>query len=385
MSAPFVRVMALFLALVVAACGSVGPRIEYSAQDQLNANVVGMPEDIRMWADAPLSEYKPGIRLLVQNWRRTGIAPKLLALSGGADDGAYGAGFLHGWSEAGDRPQFSIVSGISTGALIAPYAFLGSHYDDKLREIFTEIDRGDIFVLRGLSGLFGSGVADSTPLKNMIANHVTPALMAEIAKEHAKGRRLLVATTNLDAQRTMVWDMGTIATIGTPRALEVFRQVLLASASVPGIFPPVLIDSQAAGHRFNELHVDGGATVQVFTLPTAVLVSRNEHMLPRGSAIYMIINNKLAPDFEVVRASALPVASRSFSTIIKSSARQTVVETFNFAKERDTKFRLTYIGNNFDAESKYPFDREYMNKLYDYGVERGRSGTAWLDRPPFER
>jgi predicted acylesterase/phospholipase RssA len=212
----------LLATLMLAACASL-PRIEYTESDQALAKVAGMPKDIRLWADAPQRAFRPAVNQIRERARRTGRAPTLLALSGGADDGAYGSGFLNGWSETGTRPEFEIVSGISTGALIAPYAFLGEAYDDELRGIFTEVDSSDIFVFRGLRGLLGAGIADNTPLREMVARQVTPELLEAIAVEHAKGRRLLVATTNLDAQRTVVWNMGRIAEVGTPRALEVFR------------------------------------------------------------------------------------------------------------------------------------------------------------------
>lgn len=382
---PFLRPLALAATLLVGACAAIPNRIPYTLTEQQEATVVGMPPDIRVWADAPQEAFAPILGHIRADGRVNGRAPTLLALSGGADDGAYGAGFLAGWTETGKRPEFSIVSGISTGALIAPYAFLGSAYDEELGRLFTTIDSKDIFIFRGLRGLLGQSVADSAPLKEIVDRQVTPRLLAAIAAEHRKGRRLLVATTNLDAQRTVVWDMGAIATVGTPRALEVFREVLLASASVPAIFPPVLIEARAGGDTFQELHVDGGATVQVFTLPQSILVTRSSRKATRGTTIYMLINNTLAPEFEVVRAAALPIASRSFSTLIKSSARQTVIETYDFAQERNIGFQLTFIGTEFDYPYTKPFNKEYMNALYEYGLARGRSGDGWLDHPPFER
>lgn len=379
------RPLALLVVLFVGACASLPNRIPYTALDQREAVVVGMPAEIRVWSDAPVEAFRPIFGNLRVNARALGRPPTLLALSGGADDGAYGAGFLSGWTERGDRPEFTIVSGISTGALIAPYAFLGPAYDEELGRLFTTIDSKDIFVFRGLRGIFGASIADSTPLREMVDRQVTPQLLAAIAAEHRRGRRLLVATTNLDAQRTVVWNMGAIAEVGTSRAVDVFRSVLLASASVPAIFPPVLIEAQSPTETYQELHVDGGATVQVFTLPPSILVSHESERALPGTSIYMIINNTLAPDFEVVRAAALPIAGRSFSTLIKSSARQTVIETYDFSNERGIDFNLTYIGDDFDEPYKRPFDRTYMNALFEYGLARGRSGAGWQDRPPFQR
>lgn len=374
--------LVLLFAFLVGACASLPNRADHSLQDQLTATVVGMPAGIRFWADAPRETFQPDIDEITRKVARSGGTPSLLALSGGADDGAYGAGFLGGWSRTGNRPQFTIVSGVSTGALIAPYAFLGSDFDDELGTLFTQIDGRDIFTILGLGGIARAGVVDTAPLRDIVRRQVTPQLLEAVAAEHAKGRRLLVATTNLDAQRTVVWDMGRIAQVGTPRALEVFRQVLLASASVPGIFPPVLIEVQAGKRHFEELHVDGGAALQVFTLPTAFLTSRPGWAIPNGSRIYIIINNKLEPEFSVVPASALPIAGRSFSTLIKASAQQTVAQTFDFARDNRVGFALTFIGPDFQITSKKPFDRTYMNALYDYGLRRGRGGSGWVDHPP---
>ncbi|MBB4305590.1 hypothetical protein GGD81_004671 [Rhodobium orientis] len=377
------RLIMLIVVGMCAGCASAPERPQYTQEAATMATVVGMPGDIRMWADAPKEVFLSEARQLVSAARRRGQSLALLALSGGADDGAYGAGFLNGWAQAGTRPEFTVVSGISTGALIAPYAFLGTAYDDKLKRMFTEIERQDIFVVRALSGLFGASFADNTPLKKMVEEQVTPELLSAIAAEHAKGRRLLLATTNLDAQRMVVWDMGRIAEVGTPRALEVFRKVLIASASIPGLFPPVLFEAQANGERFSELHVDGGATMQVFTLPPAIFTHPKSGTVPRGSKIYMVINNKLAPEFDVVRVSAIPVAGRSFSTLIKSSAQQTVLQTYDFTRKNDVGFFLTFIGSDFDFDRGDMFDQAYLNALYDYGLRRGSSGKGWHEEPPF--
>lgn len=373
------------LALVLVGCAGVPDRIPYTRSEQAIAVVDGMPDDIRVWADASLSTFEPSLRQLGDRLRRTGEPMRLLALSGGADRGAYGAGFLNGWTMSGDRPEFLAVSGVSTGALIAPYAFLGSAYDDKLREVFTEVDARDIFRVRGLAGLLGDGLVSDKPLREMVAKHVTPELLEAIAAEHRKGRVLLVATTNLDAQRGVIWDMGRIAEVGTPRALEVFRNVLLASASIPAIFPPKFIEVNADGRRYKEMHVDGGATRQVLTLPNAVLISQALPQLPRGSAIYTIINNQLAPEFKVMRASTIPIAERAISTLIKSSAQQTVQQTWEFTQDRRIRFQLTFIGNDFVDKYPGPFNQEYMNALFQYGLARGKQGTQWRTRPPFER
>ena len=199
--------------------------------------------------------------------------PIVLALSGGGADGAFGAGLLTGWTARGNRPQFTFVTGASAGALIAPFAFLGSRYDEMLASVFASGEMANLLQSDGLAGLFGTGLFKTAPLRDLIARHVDDALLAAVAREYRTGRRLYVVTTNLDAQRTAIWDMGKIASSSDPGALELFRNVMTASASIPGVFSPMLIDVEAQGKRFAEMHVDGGVTTNVLILPEAVLVS----------------------------------------------------------------------------------------------------------------
>jgi len=304
----------------------------------------------------------------------------MLALSGGSDSGAYGAGFLNGWSASGARPTFSIVSGVSTGALIAPFAFLGPAYDPVLRSLYTQTFASDVFTIRPVpAGLLGSSFADTSPLQRRISELVTPKLLAAIAREHAEGRRLYVVTTNLDAQRAVVWNMGEIASRPHPNSLAVFRQVLLASTAVPGLFAPVLIDVEASGRRFQEMHADGGTITQFLSVTEWLLVGSRP--LPRGISLtqYVLINKKLEPEFAVVDNKTLQIVSRGFATIIKANTRSSVLSTFNYARHNRVRLRLTYIGADFTLKDDKPFDPAYMGALFDYGYRRGVSGTSWID------
>ena len=190
-----------------------------------------------------------------------------LALSGGGSGGAFGAGILTGWTTAGTRPTFDVVSGVSTGALIAPFAFLGSSYDPTLAELYTSGIAETLVRPRPIIGLLGAALSDPAPLRRLVERYVTDDMLRKIAAEHSKGRRLFVVTTNLDAQRTVIWDMGAIAAHGHEQALVLFRNVLIASASIPAVFPPVMIEVTMNGKRFQEMHSDGGATTQLFTAP----------------------------------------------------------------------------------------------------------------------
>ena len=270
----------MLCSLALAACTSL-PRTPYSAAEASSSRVLDI-DGLRRYTDEPVTKFR---------FEKDDLSSTrtYLALSGGGADGAYGVGVLNGWTAAGTRPAFSVVSGVSTGGLIAPFAFLGSQYDDTLREVYTSgiasslLDDPSIIRV-----LFGSGLFGNKRLRELVARYVGPEILAAVARENAKGRKLLVVTTDLDTQRTVVWDMGKIAAVGSPEALRLFRDVMAASASIPLVFPPILIEAEGQGRRFEEMHVDGGVTAPVLTLPDALLVPRpsarkqpDEHLHPR--------------------------------------------------------------------------------------------------------
>jgi predicted acylesterase/phospholipase RssA len=274
---------------VLGACAS-DPRTPFTESDEMTAVAIGAP-DIRYWADATASAIQGVARRAVVQKGRPFV---YLALSGGGGGGAFGAGVLNGWTESGARPEFTIVSGVSTGALIAPFAFLGPAYDDRLRKIYTD---GEAERLIGqpnpLGALFGPGVFGRERLRRLVERHLDDDLIRAIAREDEKGRRLLVVTTNLDAQRAVVWDMGAIAASGEPKAFALFREVLAASASVPVIFAPQLIDVEANDRVFQEMHADGTLSAPVYTLPDAVLFGGKAIRRAVRPALYVIVNCRI--------------------------------------------------------------------------------------------
>ncbi len=363
------------LAITLAGCATV-ERIPYTQQEQQLAVVPGIPE-ARVWADDPaLAKRNPILDT------RSRERPTILALSGGGADGAFGAGLLKGWTERGDRPVFTIVTGASAGALIAPFAFLGSRYDPTLESVFSNGEMEGFLKFQGVRGLFGTGLFEAAPLRDLIAKHVTPQVLEEIAREYQAGRRLYVVTTNLDAQRTAIWDMGRIAASGDPAAPDLFRRVIEASASIPGIFAPVLIDVEAEGRRFAEMHVDGGITANVLVVPEAMLLA-NRPALPAGAQprIYVVLNSKLGPYFEVVRSSTLPIAIRAFETSVRSNTRNTLLASYEFIRRRNWNLTLASIDNDFPSQEKPGFDTAYMRGLFEFGREQGRTGAAWQRGP----
>ena len=233
-----------------------------------------------------------------------------------------------------------------------------------------------------VAGLFGTSLFKTAPLRDLIARHVDDAMLAAIAKEYQRGRRLYIVTTNLDAQRTAVWDMGKIAASGDPQALDLFRNVLTASASIPGVFSPVLIDVEAQGRRFAEMHVDGGVTTNVLIVPEAVLVSGTPLFPPSASPkVYIVMNGKLANDFEVVKASTLQIVTRSFETSVHANSRNTLLASYQFMKSRNWEFHLASLDPNYPKPASLGFDPTYMQQLFEYGYQRGRSGVLWQSTP----
>ncbi|WP_050995192.1 patatin-like phospholipase family protein [Bradyrhizobium liaoningense] len=357
--------LVLVCSLALGACTSL-PRTPYTAAEASTSRVLDI-DGLRRYADDPVTKFS------FEKDNSTATR-SYLALSGGGADGAYGVGVLNGWTAARTRPTFSVVSGVSTG---------GPQYDDTLKEVYTsgiaESLLNDPSIVRVL---FGSGLFGNTRLRELVARYVGPEIMAQVAREHAKGRTLLVVTTDLDTQRTAIWDMGKIAAVGTPEALKLFRDVMAASASIPLVFPPIMIDAEGQGRKFQEMHVDGGVTAPVLTLPEALLFQGGR--LP-GSAkmdIYILVNKKIERNFELVSNGTIDVASRSLSAITQSQTRSIILSTYDFAKRNRLGFHLSYIARDYPAPPSEGFDTTYMRALYQYGYEKAASGQAWTSAPP---
>lgn len=379
--AAFRLVCLLVVAGMLASCSA--PRTPYTAAEA-GAAEVGIA-GARTWGDFPQGNFG---RDAADSIRRGGRPPTYLALSGGGGDGAYGAGILNGWTRSGRRPEFNVVSGVSTGALIAPFAFLGPRYDPLIRELYTG---GDAETLLGRpsigNALFGASIFSNEKLKQLVARHVTPDVVAEVARESTRGRMLLVLTTNLDSQRPVLWDLGAIARSGSPRAVALFRDVMVASASVPAVFPPMLIDAEAGGRSFQEMHVDGGISANVFTLPRSYLSSASARETPvRGGRMYIVINTMPLPDFKPTEDRTTSVVGRTIGLSLNQQIRLDLQTTYEAAQKKGFSFNLTYIRPEDSAAlpntDPLGFDTERMRRLYEIGYQRASSGTFWQSRPP---
>jgi predicted patatin/cPLA2 family phospholipase len=376
------RMLSVLLVVFIAigASARAEPRTPYTESDLEAAVPMGIPA-VRTWADAPLSVLAPQVSHLPI---MTGTHDfSILALSGGGEHGAFGAGLLNGWSETAHRPNFSIVTGISTGALMSPCAFLGSAYDERLKALYTDMSMHSVLSGSPLMGLFGEGLYSTGPLQRIIARQIDQTMLADIAAAHRQGRRLFVVTTNLDAQRPVLWNMGAIANSGQPRALELFRKVLLASASVPGLFDPVFIDAEANGHHFKEMHVDGGTALQVLAIPLK-LAAAGRFAFAHGAPgrLYIVINNNLDPAFLVTKPKTLAITARAFNTMVKSDIYDTILGSYLYAQKQGFQFNLAYIPNTFKVKSLELIDPQYMAALFEFGRTQGRLGGGWEHLPP---
>lgn len=383
--------------LLLQGCATPGRLGAVPVKDTTRAIIPGIP-NARFWVDADLDpmirETHAAIEREQTTWVRTGHREPLppasfLAVSGGGDDGAFGAGLLVGWTQAGDRPTFKLVTGVSTGALIAPFAFLGPAYDGTLRAVYTQTAPRNIAIPRGLlAALTSDAIADNQPLFALISQYVNEELLARIAEEYQKGRLLLIGTTNLDARRPVVWNMGAIAAAARdhPKALELFRRILLASAAIPGAFPPTMIDVEVNGQLYQEMHVDGGATRQLFLYPARLSdAAKQEHIAAfakRPRKAYLIRNARLDPDWASVERSTFTIAGRAISSLIQTQGIGDLDQLYVLAQKDGLDFNLAYIGADFNAEHQEDFDTAYMRALFDYGYQLGRKGYPWRKAPP---
>ena len=385
----FIRLTVICSIVFLTACGSLQRKAAVPSQDMGQAQIAGLSGVRYMVAsqasiDQMAGDIEAGFK--VRSAATLNSAANYLSLSGGGDDGAYGAGLLIGWSERGDRPQFNLVTGISTGALIAPFAFMGKEYDPALRHVYTQVGKKDIYIERGLiSGILGDGLSDTTPLYQLISKFIDEAFLRKVAHEYtAKNRWLLIGTTNLDAGVPVVWNMGKIASIGTPEALELFRRIMLASASIPGAFSPIMFDFEVAGQSFQEMHVDGGAVTQVFLYPSALSQRAQDLKLKLQSQrnAYIIRNSRLDPQWRETERGTISIVQRAISSLIQTQGVGDLYRIYHTTQLDGVSFNLAFIGPDFKFPHTTEFDTAYMQALFEYGYKQGLGGKEWQKYPP---
>lgn len=353
------------------------------------AQVVGYPYDIRVWGDTQMPFPPKRLKEFQEQRLRAAKAdPSLnpgeinaLTLSGGGSSGAFGAGILSGWSKTGTRPKFDVVTGISTGALIAPFAFLGPDYDDELTEAFTTVSDDDIFKFTGLRGVLRTAsVTSNEPLRKMLGKYITEEVVNKVAIEYSKGRRLLIGTTNLDADRPVIWNMGGIAASGRPDRVQLFREVIIASTSIPGVFPPIYFDVSGDGRKYHEMHVDGGVTTEVFLMPAGMsLKGSGVKARPR---LYVIRNGRTLPEYSVTEASLPAIAGKAIGSLIDTQAVGDLYRLYAIAQRDGIDYNVVDIPATFTVKSESVFDNKFMRALYKVGYDMGAAGVKWQKLPP---
>lgn len=396
-SRPWLTALPLLLFLLTG-CAALPLHEPVPKEETGKVLVSGFDKTVRFWSD----EAPPNADEIIERafasyreanadaFRQKGEYPplSLLALSGGGNDGAFGAGILNGWSEKGSRPPFALVTGISTGALIAPLAFLGQEYDQELRDLFTKTNTDKILLadlwtfLSGLTG--GLSLTDSSPFAERIRQTYTPVLLDQIAAEHRKGRRLFIGTTNLEAQRGVIWNMGAIANSSNPNRHELFHKVIQASAAIPGVFEPVFIDVEIGGKRYSEIHVDGGVTSQVMLYPIqlsrAAVNSFKTSKITRN--LYIIRNAKVSAEYAPLDPGLFAIGARSVETLIKNNGVGDLYRLYLGALEDGTTYYQIHIPASFDRPSQELFDPAYMSALFETGRELGYKAQSWDRAPP---
>ena len=383
---------AVALQLTLAGCATPG-RLE-AVPPTATVNTIPGADHVRFLVFRDTSDFADeATRSIIkeQAWRAsqgmTGPLPPVsfLAISGGGDSGAFGAGLLKGWTTSGTRPEFRVVTGISTGALIAPFAFLGSRYDGVLETIYTQTPASEIIRRRNLvAAFFGDALSDTTPLYRTVSRHIDQPMLDAIAAEYAKGRVLLIGTTNLDTLEPVIWNMTAIAASKDPNALTLFRRIMLASASIPGLFPPTMIDQTVDGVHYQEMHVDGGTMAQVFLYPPSInLAEKAASMgIERERKVYIIRNARLDSDWASVQRRTLPIAARAILSLMQTQGIGDLYRIFLTTQRDGVDYNLAFIPPTFQVPRERDFDPAFMQPLFATGERMAEKGYPWDKFPP---
>ena len=382
-------VLLIIANLALSSCGALTTRNPLPEQYVQDAQIEDMPF-ARFWGDEMPSDWQERLVEIKKHFSTIDQDVKektlnYLAISGGGANGAFGAGLLVGWTAAGNRPEFDIVTGVSTGALIAPFAFLGPEQDAEIRKFYTTTSTEDIIIKRTiLTILRGESITDSEPLRETLTEIFDQQMLAAIAAEHVKGRRLFVGTTNLDAGRPVIWDIGAIAASKHPHAAELVVDVLLASASVPGVFPAIFFEIEAGGEEYDEMHVDGGTSSQMFLYPAPLDAQKIDEIIGMKGKyrLFLIRNARLTSEWKAVEPKVSRIAIRSVGTLVRTQGTGDLYRLYLRTQRDGLDYNLAYIPEDFTMKSKELFDPEYMSQLFDLGYRMAEGGYPWRKGPP---
>lgn len=370
--------LACALGLLAGGCVT-GARLDWPATPIETGVVPGYPAEMRT-VHPSLEVFEKAYRERIARARRASRDGSLdvLALSGGGAGGVFGAGALVGWTASGTRPQFEVVTGVSTGSLVAPFAFLGPTWDGKLEEAYTGGLSENLLDSGGIGSLFRVGMYESDRLYELVNRFVTPQMIAAIAAEHRRGRILLVATTNLDTEEPVFWDMGELANGGGEKARKLFVDVLVASSSIPGVFPPVMVEVEGEVGRYDEMHVDGGVTVPFFIAPGIAFLSPGSFDGLKGGNVYVIINGQLESQPQRTPANTVEMVMRSSNLALMRMARSELLLAGAFTRSNGMGYRFTAMPASYPFEGPMNFEQGVMRELFDYAKSCAANGQIWI-------
>jgi hypothetical protein len=373
----FVRFVSFLAALSMAACTTVPRHPAPTTMAGLMAPV-GFPSTVRFLGIDQRYQAAHGEEIQKRVRAAMGAGPlNILAISGGGSGGAFGAGALIGLDRRGERPPFAVVTGVSTGALLAPFAFLGPDWDQQLTEAYTSGGSEHLLQSRSFGFLFRSSIYKGQPLLDLVNHFVTDALIQAVARESAKGRLLLVATTYLEKGETVIWDMGAIATQGGEAARTLFRDVLVASASIPGLFPPILIHVESSGVSYDEMHVDGGTTVPFFFAPEIAEIMPIAFDELRGANLYVLINGQLIAPQKMTADKTVAILKQSFAAQMNHSSRTALELSAAFAQLHGMNFRFSRIPSEYPFQGPLNLNSASMQALFTYAAGCAEQGHFW--------
>ena len=327
--------------------------------------------------------------------RKEPPAVDILVISGGGDWGAFGAGFLKGWQKVPSshplaKPEFDLVTGVSTGTLIAPFAFLGD--EQSIEEIVNMYrnPKKDWVKQRGYLYFLPDNIsfAEVPGLEREIRDHITVDMLRRIAKAGADGRLLLVNTTELDVGQPRVFDLVAEAQrVADSGQIERVHNIILASAGIPGAFPFRMIDG--------ELYVDGGVTGNIIyggriaeedSLPALWQKAYPNHGDPKFR-FWVIFNNQFRPVPKPVAPNWLAVIQRSLETSTRAATATAVRHLFAMAeisrlkRKADVEVRIVSIPSDWFPPVPAIFNKETMNNLADLGEKMGADPASWSSEP----
>lgn len=375
--------MCLIYSGLVVGCAT-SSRLQAPLPPYSNAQPPGFPADVRYVSNETVHKAEKRVRLLLKGVSASvrGRAINILALSGGGAGAAYGAGVLVGWSRTGLRPQFTIVTGASAGALIAPFAFLGSGWDKELIDFFAGQEDSRLLQSRWFPWLdifFGASYYQGAPLRALIDRNVTEKLVKAVAAQTAEGRLLLISTTDLDSGQTVVWNMGVIARQGGSKALKLFRQVLIASASIPGVFPPVLIRVESGEQSFDEMHVDGATASPLPVAPGIVALLKGPFQILNHAHLYVIVNGQIQIKQQTTPMATISISKRSVVVALANDTEAAIERAYTFAKAHQMRIRVTEISNSYPYKGPLNVTPSAMKALFEYGIRCAAANRVWSE------